>query len=42
MMQNLNSAESAEAVEHIGGDHGDFGVHESIADGRLIQLYLIL
>lgn len=34
MLNNLNSTESAEAVEHI-EDHTDFGIHESMADGEL-------
>lgn len=37
MMNNLNSTETAEAVEHI-GDHGDFGMHETMADGKQLVM----
>ncbi|XP_067932635.1 uncharacterized protein [Watersipora subatra] len=32
MLNNLNSTESAEAVEHI-EDHTDFGIHDAMTDG---------
>lgn len=37
MLNNLNSTESDEAVESI-GDHSDFGMHGSLAEGASANL----
>ena len=34
MLNNINSTESAEAIDNI-GDHNDFGMHGALGEGEI-------